>query len=183
MIRKSIYFTLLSLFIFVQSTPAQGISSLQLEEIMQGDRWIGHQPGSPVWSQDSRQIYFSWNPEGHLSDSLYSYNLKSSETLKVSQQEKKMMPPSRVVYNKKRDKMVYVSNGDLFISDLRKEQTRQLTKTLQSVSSPSFTLDEKAISYVAGNNLFVFHLEDGTIEQLTDFRTGKESADPKLSNQ
>ncbi|MFO7978102.1 MAG: prolyl oligopeptidase family serine peptidase, partial [Bacteroidales bacterium] len=63
------------------------------------------------------------------------------------------------------------------------EQTRQLTKTLQSVSSPSFTLDEKAISYVAGNNLFVFHLEDGTIEQLTDFRTGKESADPKLSNQ
>ena len=151
---------------------AQPFSELSLDKIMQGDKWIGHQPGTPYWSSDSRNIYFQWNPENNHSDSLYKYDLRNSKINKVRQQERRELPPQGAVYTKQRNKLAFVRNGDLYIKDLRKSTTVQLTNTLQSVSSPAFTKDETGLTYVAGNNLYLLDLESSKVKQLTDFRQG-----------
>ena len=41
-----------------------GGAVLDVETIMQDPKWIGEAPAGVVWSDDSRWIYFRWNPEG-----------------------------------------------------------------------------------------------------------------------
>ena len=56
-------------------------SLLSIKQIMQGDDFIGHLPGNPFWSVNSDKIYFKHNPDYALSDSLYSYDLKTKKIL------------------------------------------------------------------------------------------------------
>ncbi len=162
---------------------AQNGSPLSLEKIMQGDEWIGHQPGNVRWSDDNSKIFFTWNPTNYPSDSLFCYNIKSGKIEKLTPAERKNLPGVQSDYNKKRNKLVYVRDGDLFIRDIRSDESVQLTNTLQNISNPSFTKDEKGISYIAGNNLFLLDLESGSIEQHTDFRQGSASSERSLSSQ
>lgn len=179
MIRKIVFY-LVFILIFQSAAGSFGeksLTGLSLEKIMQGDEWIGHQPRNIHWSEDSRTIYFQWNPDNNPSDSLYSYVPKTDRTEKVSPQQRLELPPQRSVYNENRTIMVFVRNGDLFVRNIKNPETRQLTNTLQSVSSPAFTKDERYISYVSDGNLYLFSLEDGQIRQLTDFRQGSEPSD------
>ncbi len=150
---------------------------------MQGDEWIGHQPGNIRWSDDSRTIYFQWNPENNPSDSLYKYELKHGRVEKLSPSERFDLPPAQAVYDQKRSRMAYTRNGDLFIRDVKSGKTRQLTNTLQSVSSPAFTSDNRSISYVSDNNLFLINTESGQIKQMTDFRRGSALSEEAGSDQ
>jgi len=143
---------------------------LCLEEIMQGYDWVGSLPSQFRWSEDSETIYFMWNPEDYPSDSLYSYNLKSNEIEKVDSEKRKQIPPRQRVYNRDRTMMVYTRDGDLFLKDLENSEKMQLTNTLESISSPSFTKEGKKITYVLENNLFLKDIETGKVKQLTDFR-------------
>jgi Tol biopolymer transport system component/dienelactone hydrolase len=151
---------------------AQSLSDITLDKIMQGDKWIGHQPGTPFWSADGRNVYFQWNPENNHSDSLYKYNLRNSRIEKVDRQERSELPPPGAVYTKDRNKVAFVRDGDLYIKDLRRSETIQLTNTLQTISSPAFTMDETGLSYVAGNNLYLLDPGSGQVNQLTDFKQG-----------
>jgi hypothetical protein len=45
--------------------------NLQLEEIMKGNEFIGHQPSNQRWSVDGKTIYFEWNPNNEISDKTY----------------------------------------------------------------------------------------------------------------
>ncbi len=162
---------------------AQSGSALSLENIMAGDEWIGHQPGNPWWSGDSKQIYFQWNPENYPSDSIYKYDFEAGQTRKLSPPERRKLPSRQYVYDNDRRRMVYTRDGDLFLRDVKSGETLQLTNTLQSVSSPSFTGDGKKISYVSANNLFILDPENGNNRQLTDFRRGSASEDGPQSCQ
>ena len=37
--------------------------NLQLEEIMKGNEFIGHQPSNQRWSADGKTIYFEWKSQ------------------------------------------------------------------------------------------------------------------------
>ena len=49
----------------------------KLEEIMQGEGFIGYSPVSPAWAIDGQTIYFYWNPNNEPGNSLYAYSLKT----------------------------------------------------------------------------------------------------------
>jgi hypothetical protein len=55
---------------------AQKLSKLSVEKIMRDPKmWIGTSPSNISWSEDSQTIYFDWNPDKNLADSLYAYKL------------------------------------------------------------------------------------------------------------
>ena len=174
-----VFLTLLTL----QFVYAQNQSELSLEKIMQGDKWIGNQPDAQWWSHNSREIYFRWNPENNPSDSLYRYNIRNSQASKVSPPERNEILPSRLIYNNKRNAVVFIRNGDLFFRDLKHSETIQLTSTLKSVSSPAFTADDKGISFITDNNLFILYRETGKTRQITDFRSGNEPSESSPGEQ
>ena len=62
--------TAFCLFI-ITTTIAQQTGPLTVAKIMRDPKWIGTSPSSPNWSQDSKTLYFLWNPGKAPSDSLY----------------------------------------------------------------------------------------------------------------
>ena len=43
--------------------------TLSVAKIMRDPKWIGTSPSDPFWAEDGR-LYFYWNPEKAISDSL-----------------------------------------------------------------------------------------------------------------
>jgi dipeptidyl aminopeptidase/acylaminoacyl peptidase len=187
MLQKRCIILLITVFSVLQWTAAnqeaEPGSVLSLGKIMAGDDWIGHQPGDPWWSDDGSKIYFDWNPEGNPSDSIYRYNLKSGNIDKVTSAQARELPPRQVIYDSSRRRMIFIKDGDLFIRDLKRSETIRLIDTLEDISSPAFTKDEKRISYKAGNNLFIIDTGSGIIRQITDFRHGSAPVEAPVTPQ
>ncbi len=58
---------------------------LTVEGIMQDSKIsVGTSPSSIFWSEDSKHIYFNWNPEAKVSDSLYRISAKEGSPEQVS---------------------------------------------------------------------------------------------------
>lgn len=167
----------------LEQEPARGTSILRMEDIMQGAAFVGHLPDQLHWSDDSRSLYFMWNPENAESDSLYVYHLRSRNLEKVDAATRETLPPRQVVYNGNRSQMLYVQHGDLFLQDVRSGHATQITNTLQQISSPAFTGSERGITWVADNNVFLWHRENGQLTQLTDFRQGSARPEGRISPQ
>src|SRR5262245_18598591 len=97
---------------------AQQLAPLTVEKIMRDPRWMGVSPSGIYWSEDSKQVYFSWNPEKNALDSLYSVTLANRTPQKVTPAVRRALPSVNGDYNKLRTKKVYEKNGDLFLLDI-----------------------------------------------------------------
>lgn len=146
---------------------------------------VGSLPSNIYWSEDSRHIYFMWNPEGDDADSLYRVSVKGGKPEKVSPRDRKRLPATSGDYDRSYSRKVYSKDGDLFLLDIKKMKTRRLTRTMDAESNPVFSADEKAILFRKDKNLYRWQLSDGSVEQITDFRSGSKKEDkeaPKGSN-
>ena len=84
-------------------------SALTIEKIMQDpDKWIGTSPENIFWDEQGKLIYFGWNPKRDTLSSLYSFNLKTRETVQVSVEEKQKLPGRFTNYNASKTKSVFI---------------------------------------------------------------------------
>ncbi|MGV3502138.1 MAG: prolyl oligopeptidase family serine peptidase [Adhaeribacter sp.] len=161
--------------------PAQSLpnaSPLSIDQIMQGNAFIGTSPSNVTWSEDGRKLYFSWNPENNRHDSLYTVGAGGGAISKVSRQEALQLPAQEGSYNRRRTLKVYEKNGDIFLLHLSSGKVQQLTHTTQREDQPAFAFQDQQITYVFQNNLYLWSLAEGSTRQLTDFRKGQAPAPP-----
>lgn len=175
-------------------------SVLTVETIMQDPKvWVGTSPTNPFWSDDSKTLYFTWNPSQvkggpTKGDSLYKVTILrdsrkktviASEPVKVNPGERRALPtPPASAYNRAYTQRLFDRQGDLFLLDVTSGSVRQLTNTVENEADPTFSGDEQRVVFRrSGSNLFSIHLKTGELTQLTDFRTGTKKADPKLSDE
>ncbi|MDX1941971.1 MAG: prolyl oligopeptidase family serine peptidase [Saprospiraceae bacterium] len=159
------------------SQKAINTSTLTIEQIMKGDDFIGYSPTGISWSEDSKTIYFSWNPEMDTLRSLYKVNIADGKPMKVGIEEQKMLP-SGGVYNKDGSRKLFTKNGDIFIMDTSSGEITQITNTVDAEFGAQFSGDETKIIYNSGGNLFTIS-ENGIITQLTNFRRGNKRDEPR----
>ncbi len=154
-------------------------STLSLDEIMKGNEFIGHQPSDIHWSEDSKTIYFNWNPENEPISSLYKYELSTQQIGKVSIEEEKGRNETRDSdFTKDKSKKVFVKNGDIFLSNTNTGVTSTLIKTFsERESNVYFTSNEQSILFNKDNNIFKMNLTNGSIEQLTNIKPGNSSGE------
>jgi dipeptidyl aminopeptidase/acylaminoacyl peptidase len=163
---------------------AQKLTKLSVEKIMRDPKmWIGTSPSNISWSEDSQTIYFDWNPDKNLSDSLYHYNLTEKKINKTSPKQRQKTFNGEGIYNRAKTHRVVAKNGDLFIVDCKTNTARQLTNTVDRESNPTFSGDEKSVVFERNNNLYSIALDNGLITQHTDFRTGNKKTEPKSTDQ
>ncbi len=190
--------------VFAQSPP-KNQAPLTVETIMQDPKiWVGTSPSNPFWSDDSRTLYFNWNPNQAKgspaqSDSLYKVtftnssskqdsrgkSLTASQPQKVSPAERRALPtPPVSAYSRAYAQRLFDRQGDLFLLDVKSGNIRQLTNTAETETDPLFSGDEQqAVFRRAGTNLFSINLKTGELAQLTDFKTGTKKAEPKLTDE
>lgn len=144
-------------------------STLSIEQIMQGEKFVGYTPENIFWSDDSQTIYFDWNPEGDVERSLYKLKIGKTEPEKVSIEEERTLI-KYPTYNKDFTKAIYTIQGDLFIKDYLAKEVLQITQTINRESNPVFSKSEDRVIYQMGNNLYTWNIHSGQTTQLTDFR-------------
>ena len=157
---------------------------LSIEQIMQDPKFtVGALPSNIFWSEDSKTIYFNWNPDKNKADSLYGASVTEKKPFKVSPQTRRALPSNSGNYSTDFGRKVYAKNGDIYLMDCRTMVIRQITNTIETESNPSFNGKDDKIIYSKGNNLFSFTITNGEIDQLTNFQVGTKKPEPKLSEQ
>ncbi len=162
---------------------SQNSPKLSIEKIMQDPKWIGSQPSGVVWSENSSEFYFNWNPEKNLSDSVYKYHVGKKTTIKLSLKQTDDLLVQNGSYSKDNSLKVFAKNGDLYLQFLRTFSVKRITQTVETEFDPKFTVDDQAIVYKKGLDLFLYSIEEGTIRQLTDFDKGIKIQEKKKSDQ
>jgi dipeptidyl aminopeptidase/acylaminoacyl peptidase len=147
---------------------AQKLDTLTIEKIMRDPKWIGVAPSRISWSDDSKKVYFNWNPDKADMDALYAITTGNTTPEKVSIDEHRAMVPEGK-WNKKHTLEVYDKNGDIFIADIKSGKNIQLTNTTDRESDPTFSGDESKVIFTRGNNLYALSLNGGELDQLTNF--------------
>lgn len=88
---------------------------LTVEKIMQDPKWIGNSPSNAFWAPDSKTVYFNWNPQKNISDSVYAYSLSGGTPQKTYIFElQKINAINAAVYNNAQSQYVYVYRGDIY---------------------------------------------------------------------
>lgn len=169
------------LFLFPVVLLAQSQAELTVQKIMQNPSWIGNQPQRPFWSENSKWIYFYWNPENVDADSLYKVSPAGGKAVKVSTAERSTLVGSRGSYSHNFKQKLYISNGDVFLYDAGSKKSIQITKTAERESNVQFTGDESGVVFQRGKNLFRWDKKTRLVEQLIDFRAGKNPDDTPKS--
>lgn len=195
------FFFFFFVFVFgkIWSQTAPNISPLTIGQIMAGEEFVGYLPDNVAWSEDSRTIFFSWNPNADTLRGTYKIAIRDGQPgmpEKVGPEEQKALPTAGV-YNKSRSKMAYAKNGDLFLLDLpsstavKGKKTTvvpapsvfQVTQTTEQEGSPIFSGDGSQLVYERADNLYAWNIATGATEQLTDFRKGSDRRDRRKNPQ
>lgn len=161
----------------------QQLAPLTVEKIMRDPKWIGVSPSNVFWSEDSKQIFFNWNPDKNAGDSVYSVTIAGKIPQKVAPTVRRTLPSVNGDYNKTRTKKVYEKNGDIFLLDVATGKTKQITATVEREFGPSFSLNEKRVFFMYDANVYGYDLTTGSIQQMTDFKRGSKKTDPKIPDQ
>ena len=165
---------------FSLSAQKTNISALSIDQIMQGERFIGHLPSNVEWSVAGDRFYFYWNPENAFSDSLYAYDLSSGKITKVAFEQRYELP-QQIQYNASGDKLVYTAHGDIFYQDLKNGKKVCITATSARESNPAFVENDTKVVYSMNRNLYTWDITEGTTSQITDFKnSGKSSGNNNI---
>jgi len=148
---------------------AQKLDKLTVEKIMRDPKWMGISPSNISWSNDSKKIYFDWNPEGADHDALYVISPLDPKPTKVGIDERKAMLPTNGPWNKAHTEKLYEKNGDIYIFDLKTGTSTALTSTTDRESNPAFSADESKVLFIRADNLYSIKLNGGELTQLTNF--------------
>lgn len=167
----------------ISSAQLENNSPLSIKEIMQGDNFVGHLPSNPQWSADGETLYFNWNPEQAYSDSLYTYHLKSSKTMKADFETEFALPSARGEYNQDRSLKLYAKRGDIYMINLKNHLITQITSTEEVEGNPHFTENGTKVAYLKGGNLYTWNISDGSTVQLTNFKSKKKDSKKSIKNE
>jgi dipeptidyl aminopeptidase/acylaminoacyl peptidase len=175
-----------------QSPAIPNISQLTIEQIMQGEGFVGALPENISWSDDSRTVFFTWNPDKDTLRSTYRIGAANptAKPEKLTLDELKAMP-GRGSYNRDFTKKVFSKNGDLLLLEtitdapnrkspiVNRKSLKQITNTLEPESSPRFSGDGKLVIYERFDNLYAWDIAEGTTTQITDLKKGGERKEKK----
>ncbi len=136
---------------------------------MRDPKWIGVSPSNVRWSDDSRKIYFNWNPNNTDRDELFAITPTDTKPAKVSIDEQRGIVPGAGEWNRKHTLKVFQKDGDIYLADPKTGKVQQLTSTVERESNPVFSGDESKVLFMRGDNLYALKLDGGELVQLTNF--------------
>jgi len=157
---------------------AQQLGSLSVEKIMRDPKWMGVSPSGIHWSNDSKKLYFDWNPENAERNALYMITPVDIKPVKVGIEEQRSLPQGGE-WNKKHTLRVFQKNGDIWLSDIKTGKEQQLTSTTDRESNPVFSGDETRVLFMRGDNLYALKLNGSELVQLTNFTHSATAAVPQ----
>jgi len=145
-------------------------SSLDIKEIM-SDRYDHSPPGQLNWSDDSKTLWFNWNPDRKRSGSMYRIDPKNPVPVVASSDERPNRTPDQGVYNAGKTMKLLMNRQGLQLINLKKADTLLLLSVTNRISSYEFSHSGEKVVFTLDNNLFWINLKNGQFRQLTNFQS------------
>jgi dipeptidyl aminopeptidase/acylaminoacyl peptidase len=162
-------FTLLFLCGCIAVAQAQKLEKLTIENIMRDPKWMGTQPTNISWSEDSKKIYFTWNPTNTGRDAMYAITPEDVKPQLVTPEERRGITTTVGAWNKKHTLRLIEKTGDIYILDAKTNKETPLTATVDRESNAIFSADETKVIFARGDNYYSVKLDGGLTTQLTNF--------------
>lgn len=150
--------------------------TLTVDHIMRDSKWMGTSPSNAFWSHDSKTVYFNWNPQQQVSDSLYAFAITATAPEKANTNIiERNNALNNAVYNVAGTQMVYGFRGDIYWTEIKTNKTTRVTQTEEQEFNPSFILNDEWIAFNKSGNIFAWHTKSGVLMQLTNIGSGGSS--------
>lgn len=169
---------ILLFFIFSSTLFSQ---NLQLEEIMKGNEFIGHQPSNQRWSVDGKTIYFDWNQKNEIGDKTYYWQQGFSEP--------KLLPKSEFNFSdiqfqgqEKFEVVYYLNQGALFSYHKKTKENKIIYQTTSNINSIQRSVNPNIIYFQQNRNVFQLNVLNFQLLQLTNFKSGSATSDNSKDN-
>lgn len=159
-----------------RTPPRSGRFQLTVESIMRGPKLVGYEPSALRWSGDSAELYFEWRKPGEEEASTYSVRRDGSGLRKLSEEERRSVPPAGGQWDRAHRRVLFADGGDIVLVDAVARKRLQITRTAGAESSPRWARNETAVTFVRDGNLFLVPLAGGSVEQLIDVQPKKREA-------
>jgi dipeptidyl aminopeptidase/acylaminoacyl peptidase len=159
---------------------AQQTSTLTVEKIMRDQKWIGVAPSNYRWADDSKSLYFDWNPQQKAKEELFRIQVgkMKPERSADSTTEKSIEPV--FTFNQKGTLGVAEQEGDIYLLNAKTKEKTRLTNTLERESNPGFLING-AIYFLKGGNFFTLDPNTLSLTQLSNFMPGPKPAANKAA--
>jgi dipeptidyl aminopeptidase/acylaminoacyl peptidase len=150
--------------------------NLQLEEIMKGNEFIGHQPSNQRWSVDGKTIYFDWNPNNEIGDKTYHWQIGFSQPKLVA---KDALNFSNIQYKgqEKFDVVYYTNQGALFSYHKKTKENKIIYQTTSNINAVQRSSNPDVIYFQQNKNLYQLNVKNFQLLQLTNFKSGTASSE------
>ena len=157
-------------FLFTQETRP----TLELEEIMKGDEFVGALPSKLNWSVNSRSLYFQRDTNFDGIDEWFSLDTSNWQVKYIQpEEENEMKFYSHGQWNSDYSLQAYTHNSNLWLYNKSTEQHLQITSTEEAVTHSGFARHDSLLVFRKSNNLYSWNRFDGTLKQITDIREKK----------
>lgn len=158
---------------------AQAQTPLSVDYIMRNPKWMGTFPSAHFWSSTSKQIYFNYNPEQNLADSLYKIDaVAGAKPTKVSVQEERTLKKEEI-YSADESLKLFKKGNQVLLQDVKKGKTTTLFDWYEPLDKLKFLANEQYIAFSSELNFYRFDRTTNRLEKLTSITNGSKPTKPK----
>ncbi|RZJ18637.1 MAG: S9 family peptidase, partial [Acinetobacter sp.] len=151
---------------------AQQVAPLTVQKIMRDPKWMGVAPTNYRWSDDSKTVFFSWNPENKEKDQAYKVSVLTNKPETTEDTAAEKAAGTVYTYNKDKSLGLFEKGGDVYLYNFKQKKEIRLTNTVDREIGSKF-LYNNDIVFQRGDNLFQVSLSTAETKQLTNFVKGK----------
>ena len=119
---------------------------LSVASVMRGPKLVGYVPDSIRWSGDSKEFWFEWRQPGDDEKSTWVGNAATGEARKLSDDDRKGVPPPSAEWDLARRRAVFSHGGDVVLVDTVTRRRRVITRTSGDESRPRFAKKETHVA-------------------------------------
>lgn len=162
--------------LIIKATPTTAAQSeqLTLEQIMADPDWMGRQPSSAYWADDSQSVYYQQKQQASpLSDLWEKAINEQGNGRKVELSQLHLHAYKNRILNQNQDTAAWVFEGNIFVKNLANNTLKQLTKDNRKPNHLVF-LDDGRLSFQSGDAIYAIHPVHGLYEQLVSWQFADE---------
>jgi hypothetical protein len=142
---------------------------LTLEQIMADPDWMGRQPTSAYWADDSHAVFYKQKQLGSPLSDLWTKSINDqSNGNKVELAELHLYAYEKRIVSQNKKMAAWVFEGNVFVKNLANNQLQQLTKDNKQPYNLMF-LNDGRLSFQSGDAIYAIHPEKGLYEQLVSW--------------
>jgi dipeptidyl aminopeptidase/acylaminoacyl peptidase len=147
---------------------------LTLEKIMADPEWMGRQPTSAYWGDNSQSVYYQQKQQASPLFDLWEKPLnEKGNGNKVELNQLHLHDYKNRILSQNKDTAAWVFEGNIFVKNVADNKVKQLTKDNKQPNNLLF-LNDGRLSFQSGDAIFAIHPEKGLYEQLVSWQFSDE---------